>query len=71
MLADWRLRYPVRPALAAGYLVSLGAMAAGPGLIWSMAHVVLGAVVLHASLLAYAVMFLRDEGSPAMLRRRR
>ena len=65
--ADWRLRFPARLPIAATYVISLGAMAAGPGLIWSMAHVVLGAVLLHASLATLLVLFWRDPGSPAML----
>ena len=65
--AGWRLRFPARPPLAALYVASLGIMAAGPGLIWSMAHVVLGAVLLHVSLATLLVLFWRDPGSPAML----
>ena len=70
-LVDWRLRFPAGPARGAAYLAGVAVMATGPGLIWSMAHVVLGAALLHGSLLALAVLFLRDEGSPAMLRGRR
>ena len=65
--AGWRLRFPARPPLAAAYVASLGVMAAGPGLIWSMAHVVLGAALLHISLAILLVLFWRDPGSPAML----
>ncbi len=73
-LVRWRLRFPVRPALAGGYLAGMAAMAAAPGLIWSMAHVVAGAVLMHGGLALLAVLFWRDPGSPAMLqglRRRR
>ena len=42
-------------------------MAAAPGLIWSMAHVVAGAVLLHGGLVLVAVLFWTDGGSPAML----
>ncbi len=67
----WRLRFPANRALTAAYLASLAAMAAGPGLIWAMAHVVPGAVLLHAGLAALIILFWRDPGSPAMLPRRR
>ena len=69
-LVDWRLRFPARPALAAGYVASLAAMAAGPGLIWAMAHVAAGAVLMHGGLAALLVLLWRDPGSPAMLPRR-
>ena len=64
---QWRLRYFTPPLLAAGYLASMAAMAAAPGLIWSMAHVVAGAVLLHGGLALVAVLFWRDPGSPLML----
>ena len=64
---QWRLRYPTPPALVAGYLAGMAAMAAAPGLIWSMAHVVAGAVLLHGGLALVAVLFWRDPGSPLML----
>ena len=67
-LVDWRLRYPVRPLLAAGYVAGVAAMASAPGLIWSMAHVVAGAALLHGGLALLLVLLWRDPGSPAMLR---
>ena len=67
VFADWRLRFPARPGLVAGYIGSLAVMATGPGLIWSMAHVVLGAVLLHGAFATMLVLFWRDPGSPAML----
>jgi hypothetical protein len=74
-LADWRLRYPIRPWLAAGYLAGVGVMATGPGLIWGMAHVALGALLLHGAGAFLLLLFWRDPGSPAMawdaLRQRR
>ena len=65
-LVDWRLRFPLALRLAAGYVTTAGIMAAGPGLIWGMDHVVLGAVLLHGAAAVLLVLFLRDPGSPAM-----
>ena len=69
-LVDWRLRFPIRAPLALGYVGGVAAMAAGPGLIWSMAHVALGAALLHGGFALLLVLFWRDPGSPAMLPRR-
>ena len=66
-LVDWRLRFPAHPALAGAYLASLAAMASGPGLVWGMAQVVPGAVLLHGGLAVMLVLFWRDKGSPAMI----
>ncbi len=71
IIVQWRLRFPVRPALAGGYLAGMAAMAAAPGLIWSMAHVVAGAVLLHGGMLLVATLLWRDPGSAAMLPARR
>jgi hypothetical protein len=56
----WRLAAPVSLAGFAAYAVAGAAMAAGPGLIWGMAHVAAGAVLLHAGLLATVVLLWRD-----------
>jgi hypothetical protein len=65
-LIDWRLRFPIPPRLVAGYIVGAAVMAAGPGLIWDMAHVALGALLLHGAGGVLLVLFCRDPGSPAM-----
>jgi hypothetical protein len=65
-LIDWRLRFPVQPRLAAGYMAGAAVMAVGPGLIWGMAHVALGALLLHGAGALLLVLFWRDPGSPAM-----
>jgi len=73
-LIAWRLRFPVNPLLAAGYIAGAAVMAIGPGLIWDMAHVALGALLLHGAGALLLVLFWRDPGSPAMTwsaRRRR
>jgi hypothetical protein len=65
-LVDWRLRFPIHPGLAAGYVAGVAVMAAGPALIWDMAHVALGAILLHGAGAVLLVLFWRDPGSPAM-----
>ena len=66
-LVDWRLRFPINPRLAAGYIAGVAVMACGPGLIWGMAHVALGAALLHGAGALLLVLFCRDPGSPAMV----
>ena len=46
----WRLAAPVKFAWLAAYGVAGTAMLAGPGLIWGLAHVGFGALLLHAGL---------------------
>ena len=70
-LADWRLRQPLAPRLAGAYLAAAGLMAMGPGLIWDMAHVVLGAVLLHAGLAMLIVLACTDGGVAWRFLRRR
>ncbi len=62
----WRLALPVTPARLAIYALACAAMAGGPGLIWDMAHVGAGALLLHAGLLATILLLWRD---PAVSRR--
>ncbi len=56
----WRLAAPVSWGWLAGYALAGAAMAAGPGLIWDMAHLRLGALLLHGGLLATVVLLWRD-----------
>jgi hypothetical protein len=44
-------------------------MAAGPGLIWGMAHIGLGAILLHGGLFATIILFWRDPAVGAQLAR--
>ena len=72
-LAQWRLRRPASDRLAAGYGLALAAMAAAPGLIWSLSAIASGAACFHAGLLLYLVLAWRDEAvlpksRPAKLR---
>ena len=59
----WRLAEPVSWPWLAGYALACAAMAVGPGLIWEMVHLPLGALLLHGGLLATVVLLWRD---PAM-----
>lgn len=68
-LTQWRLRRPISPRLAAAYTVALAAMALAPGLIWSLAEIVPGAVAFHAGLLLFLVLAWRD-GAVALPPRR-
>jgi hypothetical protein len=63
----WRLGFAVTPPRFAGYAAAGAAMAAGPGLIWQMAHVATGALLLHAGLLSAIVLLWRDPAVTARL----
>ncbi len=65
--AWWRLAAPASTARLAGYATAAAAMAAGPVLIWNMAHVPLGALLLHGGLLATALLLWRDPAVSARL----
>ncbi len=65
----WRLGMPVGWLRLASYAVACGAMAAGPGLIWGMAHVGLGALLLHGGLILSVVMLWQDPAVAAGLAR--
>ena len=61
-LVDWRLRQPVSARVAAGYLLAAGLVVTAPGLIWGLAHVVLGAALFHAGLALLIVLACTDGG---------
>jgi len=63
----WRLGAPVSATLWSGYAMAAAAMWAGPGLIWGLAHIPLGAFLLHAGLIATAVLVWRDPATRARL----
>ena len=63
----WRLGAPVTPPWLAAYAAACAAMFAGPGLIWNMAHVGLGAILLHAGLAATILLVWRDKVTAARL----
>ncbi len=57
----WRLAAPVSWTWLTGYALACGAIAAGPGLIWDMVHLRLGALLLHGGLLATVLLLWRDR----------
>jgi hypothetical protein len=63
----WRLGAPAGAARLTAYAASLGAMAAGPGLIWGMAHVAAGAMLLHGGLAATVLLLWRDPATGDLL----
>jgi hypothetical protein len=56
----WRLMAPVSVTRFGAYALAGAAMAAGPGLIWGMAHVGIGALLLHGGLFATILLLWRD-----------
>jgi hypothetical protein len=62
----WRLGSPVSAPWLAAYAVAAATMAAGPGLVWNMADLGAGALLLHAGLLGAVILLWRD---PAVGRR--
>ncbi len=56
----WRLAAPIKATWLAAYGAAAAAMAAGPGLIWNMAQVPPGALLLHAGLIGMIVLLWRD-----------
>jgi hypothetical protein len=63
----WRLGVAISLPYYTAYAVTCAAMAAGPGLIWGMAHVGLGAVLLHGGLVGTIVLVWRDPAVAARL----
>lgn len=63
----WRLGSPVTWTRWTAYALACACAAAGPGLIWQMAHVGAGALTLHAGLLAGLILLWRDPAVGARL----
>jgi len=63
----WRLGAAITLPWFAAYAAACGAMAAGPGVIWAMVHVGLGAILLHGGLLAVILLLWRDPGTAGRL----
>lgn len=63
----WRLGAPISAMRWCGYALAAGAAFAGPGLIWGLAHIGLGALLLHGGLIASALLIWRDPAAHAML----
>jgi hypothetical protein len=65
----WRLGAAISLPRFGAYVVTCASMAAGPGLIWGMAHIGLGAILLHGGLFATIILFWRDPAVGAQLAR--
>ena len=63
----WRLAAPIELPRLVSYAATCGAMAAGPALIWTMSGIGLGALLLHAGLLAACLLLWRDPEVAARL----
>jgi hypothetical protein len=63
----WRLSAAIGAVWFAAYAAATAAMASGPALIWDMAHVIAGAVLLHTGLLAAVVLLWRDPVTSNLL----
>jgi hypothetical protein len=63
----WRLAVPAAPWRLAGYAAAGAAMVAGPVLIWDMAHIRLGALLLHGGLIANLLLLWQDPAVGARL----
>ncbi len=63
----WRLAAPAGLVRLITYGLACAAMAAGPGLIWDMAHVRLGALLLHGGLFAGVLLLWRDPATSIRL----
>ena len=63
----WRLGSAVPAPRLAAYAAACVSMAMGPGLIWGMSHVALGALLLHGGLIATIILLWRDPTVGARL----
>ena len=63
----WRLGEPISVTRWGAYALAAGAAWAGPGLIWRLVHISLGAMLLHGGPIAMAVLVWRDPATHARL----
>ena len=63
----WRLGAPVSAPRWAAYAFAAAAAWAGPGLIWGLDHIALGALLLHGGLIATGALVWRDPATRARL----
>ncbi len=63
----WRLGSEITLGRFAAYSVGCAVMVSGPGLIWDMTHVGLGALLLHGGLFGLIVLLWRDPAIPVRL----
>ena len=59
----WRLGAPVSAGRWGCYTLATAAAWAGPGLIWGLAHIGLGTLLLHGGLIGTAVLVWRDPAT--------
>ncbi len=62
-LVDWRLRYAARPALVAAYVLASALMAASPGVMWHLGHVMAGGALFHAGLAVLVILGFTDRAT--------
>ena len=62
-LVSLRFRFPVEPRTAFGYLAGGALMAAGPGVMWNMAHIGWGALLFHSGLAVLFILAWMDGGT--------
>jgi hypothetical protein len=62
-LVSIRFRYAIAPHLAYGYISAGAVMAAGPGAMWTTAHIILGSLLFYAGLAGMAVLGSIDGGA--------
>jgi len=70
-LVSLRFRYPISQHLAFGYISAGAVMAAGPGAMWTTAHIILGSLSFYAGLAAMVVFGSIDGGARSRLAGRR
>ena len=56
----WRLQAPVTGPMLAAYALTCAAMAAGPGMIWYLAHLGPASLLLHGGVAVSALLLWRD-----------
>jgi hypothetical protein len=61
-LVSIRFRYSIAPNMALGYIAGGAIMAAGPGAMWTTAHIILGSLLFYAGLAVIAVFGTIDGG---------
>jgi hypothetical protein len=77
LLVDWRLRHPIRPALAAAAITASATALAGPALMFGLVQMTLGGVLHYAGLGALLLLAALDRAAigailrEAVSRRRR
>jgi hypothetical protein len=61
-LVYWRLKGPLSPSRAYGYIAAAALMAFSPGLVWFTASPMLASIAFHGGLLSGLILAFRDDG---------